>query len=495
MMMKPRPPRAHPEIEQNEIELEYQIGQGAYGTVWKGRCRCKDVAVKVLESQIDAAALEAFRREVVANRLAPHPNVCLFMGACSKPGCLLMCMELLKQDMESLLLGATPLRGFVRLLMAKDAALGMNWLHGSNPVIIHSDLKTSNLLLDEHSRVKVSDFGLSKLLPPGQQLRGTAGSPLWMAPEVLRGEPFNEKADIYSFGLVLWQLLARKPLFPEYSETSNLDQFRAEVCDGNARPQIPTAMLQKLESEVFVQRDTITALMQLMNECWNPVSAERPSFKQIVTTVNTLILSECIAEPYAQQFWRGAFGDNCEEVLWDNFATSFSVIFHTSVEHEPMMRSLKSVLVGKPELSNNVDMVKIEQFGRALAWFGNLEEGIKLLSKIHQVVIAPWFHGDIDGKAALSRLPAQPGAYLIRFSNTSQGCFTISRVITKAGKLCVVHSRIARRHNGYQINSEEITSQAYPTLSDLIVGVKDILGLYTVCPSKDDSIVYDHMGT
>jgi serine/threonine protein kinase len=70
--------------------------------------------------------------------------------------------------------------------MARDAALGMNWLHCSNPVLIHRDLKSSNLLVDENMNVKVCDFGLSQLTPPDKMLRdkqNAKGTPLWMAPE------------------------------------------------------------------------------------------------------------------------------------------------------------------------------------------------------------------------------------------------------------------------------------------------------------------------
>jgi serine/threonine-protein kinase CTR1 len=76
------------------------------------------------------------------------------------------------------------------------------------------DLKASNLLFDENYNCKICDFGLSQLKPRGTNLMdgrdGAKGTPLWMAPEVMMGEPFNEKCDVYAFGLILWFFLTRK---------------------------------------------------------------------------------------------------------------------------------------------------------------------------------------------------------------------------------------------------------------------------------------------
>ena len=86
------------------------------------------------------------------------------------------------------------------LRIAKEVALGMNWLHNAKPPIIHRDLKLTNVLLDANLTAKICDFGLSQekyspfLRDPST---GAKGTPLWMAPEVLRLEPFNEKCDIY----------------------------------------------------------------------------------------------------------------------------------------------------------------------------------------------------------------------------------------------------------------------------------------------------------
>ena len=92
-----------------------------------------------------------------------------------------------------------------RLSMAYDVAKGMNYLHKRNPPIVHRDLKSPNLLVDKKYTVKVCDFGLSRLKANTfLSSKSAAGTPEWMAPEVLRDEPSNEKSDVYSFGVILW---------------------------------------------------------------------------------------------------------------------------------------------------------------------------------------------------------------------------------------------------------------------------------------------------
>jgi serine/threonine protein kinase len=97
--------------------------------------------------------------------------------------------------------------------IAVDAAKGMAYLHYRNPAIIHRDLKSHNLLVDENWKVKVCDFGLSRIYGDTQGNAMTAcGTPCWTAPEILRNSHYTTKADVYSFGIVLW-VCFRAPLF------------------------------------------------------------------------------------------------------------------------------------------------------------------------------------------------------------------------------------------------------------------------------------------
>lgn len=88
------------------------------------------------------------------------------------------------------------------LRIAYQVAVGMSYLHSRNPPIVHRDLKSANILLDDHYHVRIADFGLSRILEEGgRTLTKVVGTPQWMAPESLRGESYDSKADVFSFGV------------------------------------------------------------------------------------------------------------------------------------------------------------------------------------------------------------------------------------------------------------------------------------------------------
>jgi serine/threonine protein kinase len=92
-----------------------------------------------------------------------------------------------------------------RLRMLHGAALGVGHLHALEPAIIHRDLKPSNLLVDENWNVKVADFGFARIKEENATMT-RCGTPCWTAPEILRGEKYSEKADVYSFGIIMWEV-------------------------------------------------------------------------------------------------------------------------------------------------------------------------------------------------------------------------------------------------------------------------------------------------
>jgi serine/threonine protein kinase len=159
-----------PEIPPEEIifdPIKDYLGGGAYGKVYRGFCRGKNVAVKIPSKQnMTESELQSFRHEVEIMRHIFHPNVVLFLGACTQPNKIMIVTELMKTDLERLIHHnpeVSKITLYQRLKMAKDAALGMNWLHGICR-IIHRDLKCANLLVDNNMTVKVTDFGFAENL-------------------------------------------------------------------------------------------------------------------------------------------------------------------------------------------------------------------------------------------------------------------------------------------------------------------------------------------
>lgn len=472
-----------PEIDPSEITRELILGDGSFGAVYKGRCRQKEVAVKVLFRQFDEKSLRAFRKEVAIMSKIFHPNIVLFLGACTSiPGQLMICTELMSSNLETLLLNhQIKLSLLQRVKMAHDAALGILWLHGSNPVFIHRDLKTSNLLVDSNMTVKVCDFGLSQIKPRGSNLKdgqeGAKGTPLWMAPEVLLGQTFNEKVDTYSFGLVLWQFVSRQELFPEFD---NLDVFIKAICHEGRRPVIPA--------------DCPPSLRDLIVACWQANPELRPDFSKIVAALESIIIDIAIPDEYGAALWKQYFGYK-DQVSWRDFLNTFARVFQLTSEHTPPMydllqyasnslspeldlnlRCLKAILVTIAQIQGqDEEVVTMEHFGKVLAWFGSLKaDGIGILDKIRNLMSFGWFHGDIPMQESESRLANKPeGTFLVRFSTSEMGVFTISKVSASG----ISHQRIQRIQGQYAVNNKK----GYNSLPELIAAEYRPLNLLNPC--------------
>ncbi|XP_073109883.1 probable serine/threonine-protein kinase SIS8 isoform X2 [Elaeis guineensis] len=198
------------EIPWEDIILGERIGLGSFGEVYRGEWHGTEVAVKkFLHQEISSDALEEFRSEVRIMKRLRHPNVVLFMGAVTRVPNLSIVTEFLPRGSLFRLIHRpnNQLDERRRLRMALDVARGMNYLHNCTPVIVHRDLKSPNLLVDKNWVVKVCDFGLSRMKHNTfLSSRSTAGTAEWMAPEVLRNEPSDEKCDVFSFGVILWEL-------------------------------------------------------------------------------------------------------------------------------------------------------------------------------------------------------------------------------------------------------------------------------------------------
>ncbi|ONM14054.1 Protein kinase superfamily protein [Zea mays] len=265
------------EISWEELELKERVGAGSFGTVYRADWHGSDVAVKVLTDQdVGEAQLKEFLREIAIMKRVRHPNVVLFMGAVTKCPQLSIVTEYLPRGSLFRLINKAANGEMLdlkrRLRMALDVAKGINYLHCLNPPIVHWDLKTPNMLVDRNWSVKVGDFGLSRFKANTFiSSKSVAGTPEWMAPEFLRGEPSNEKCDVYSFGVILWELLTMQQPWSGLGPA----QVVGAVAFQNRRLPIP--------------KDTSPELAALVEACWDDDPRQRPSFSSIVDTLKKLL--------------------------------------------------------------------------------------------------------------------------------------------------------------------------------------------------------------
>lgn len=260
------------EIPYEELEfLGEQIGRGGYGTVYRSKWRGTVVAVKKMkvEQPVPHDKYSEFLSirysdECQAMASLRHPNIVMFLGACTKPPNLCIVLEFCSRGSlwEVLRDQNTPMPWFLRCKIALDTARGMNYLHQFPVPILHRDLKSLNLLLDDCLNTKIADFGWTRF--KAEIMTNKIGTYQWMAPEVISGEQYSEQADVFSFGIVLWELATRKPPYKEKSG----QQVAQEVVKTGLRPPLP-----KKCPEQF---------LSLMQRCWDQRPEQRPTFARII---------------------------------------------------------------------------------------------------------------------------------------------------------------------------------------------------------------------
>lgn len=264
------------EIDTRHLKFGGKVGSGSFGDLYKGTYFSQEVAIKVLKPErINKEMLGEFSQEVYILRKVRHKNVVQFIGACTKNPNLCIVTEFMSRgsvyDFLHKQRGVFKLPSLLKV--AIDISKGMNYLHQNN--IIHRDLKTANLLMDENEVVKVADFGVARVQAQSGVMTAETGTYRWMAPEVIEHKAYDHKADVFSFGIVLWELLTGE--LP-YSQLTPL-QAAVGVVQKGLRPIIP--------------RDTNRRLAELLERCWQQDAAQRPEFSEILEILQ-LIADELV---------------------------------------------------------------------------------------------------------------------------------------------------------------------------------------------------------
>ncbi|CAL0303843.1 unnamed protein product [Lupinus luteus] len=252
-------------IDFSELTVGTRVGIGFFAEVFRGIWNGTDVAIKVfLEQDLTDENMEDFCNEITILSRLRHPNVILFLGACTRPPRLSMVTEYM--DMGSLyyLIHLSGQKKKIswrkRLKMLRDICRGLMHIHRMR--IIHRDVKSANCLVDKHWTVKICDFGLSRMITDTPMTdASSAGTPEWMAPELIRSELFTEKCDIFSLGVIMWELSTLSRPW----EGIPAERVVYAVANEGSRLEIPEGPLSRL-----------------ISECWAEPN-ERPSCEEILS--------------------------------------------------------------------------------------------------------------------------------------------------------------------------------------------------------------------
>ena len=170
--------------------------------MWKGKWNGSTVAIKkCVRKSMDDSSINIWKEQVSILNTIKHPRVLLFLGAVLEPGRMWLVFEYMKGGNLHTLLRNTDIElpWPFRKRMASDVAMAMHYLHTLTPAIMHRNLKSHNVLVDEDYTVKVSDFSYARFYETAQMMT-QVGTPCWLAPEVMRGGKYDLKADVYRYG-------------------------------------------------------------------------------------------------------------------------------------------------------------------------------------------------------------------------------------------------------------------------------------------------------
>jgi len=264
------------EIKMEDLSFykDSDIGTGTFGDVKKCLWRKTLVAVKFLKKVMENEKenIQSFIEELNLLKKLRHPNILLYLGAnITGPNFFLVTefcdlgnlFDFLHNNPRSELAEAD------RIRIALEIAKGVNYLHSFDPPILHRDLKSLNILLDKNMTVKIADFGWARLRDI--HMTKQRGTFQWMAPEVIKKNSYTEKADIFSYGIILWELWVQEPPY------KNIDRFevaKSVATIKNYRPPLVDVIPESIKA--------------LISACWDYNPDNRPTFEMIIDFIERL---------------------------------------------------------------------------------------------------------------------------------------------------------------------------------------------------------------
>ncbi|KAH0996438.1 hypothetical protein GBA52_020302 [Prunus armeniaca] len=212
-----------------------EVGEGSFSRVWKAvhRESGEVVALKqVFLSRLNRHLKNCLDCEIRFLSSVCHPNIVRLLKAFQNEGCIFLVLEFCNGgNLAAYIRQHGRVQEQIARKFMQQLGAGLEILHSHH--IIHRDLKPENILLshsDDDAVVKVADFGLSRSLHPGDYAETVCGSPLYMAPEVLQFERYDGKVDMWSVGVILFELLNGCPPFPGRTNVQVLKNIKSSTC-------------------------------------------------------------------------------------------------------------------------------------------------------------------------------------------------------------------------------------------------------------------------
>lgn len=386
-----------------------QLGKGGMGEVY----RADDlklghsVALKFLPRHLahDRGRLERLFGEVRIGRQVSHPHVCRLYDIVEWEGTHFISMEYVDgEDLASLIrrIGRLPMDKALEI--ARDLAAGLAAAHDLG--VVHRDLKPANIMIDGRGRARITDFGLAALAEELEGTRGYAGTPQYMAPEQLRGEPATIRSDIYALGLILYEVFTGKRFF----EGATLSEIQAQRSS------------RKTPSVSSVVRDADPAVERVIARCLDDDPLQRPPSAHAVIAAlpggDPLAAALAAGETPSPQMVAaaGEAGDLRPAVAWTGFAAAILTIVALALVSNVSMVYRLVPMTKSPE----VLQAKARDIAALGGYYTNAEPADTAGEWTYERDYLSWLttRGSRDDLVKRMR-EARPGAltYLARFHN------------------------------------------------------------------------------
>ncbi|KAK8469755.1 hypothetical protein PHAVU_005G164700 [Phaseolus vulgaris] len=289
---------SYSEIRTITNNFEKTIGKGGYGIVYLGYLKDgTQAAVKMLLSKSPEGS-QQFQTEAQLLIRVHHKNLASFLGYCNEVGHTAIIYEYMTNgNLEDYLSDAKrePLSWRQRIQIALDAAQGIEYLHhGCKPPIVHRDIKTANILLNEKLQAKVADFGFSKLFSAENESHvstiviGTVG---YLDPEYYISSRLTEKSDVYSFGIVLLELITGQPAIIKGHNNTHIVQWVNQFLE---RGDILQIVDPKMQGDFDF--GSMWKALEAAVACVPSISIQRPSMNHIVGELKESLKMEATRE-------------------------------------------------------------------------------------------------------------------------------------------------------------------------------------------------------
>jgi len=286
-----------PGLKFGRYEIISRIGRGGIGQVWKGHDPELNrlAALKFLRPEAAlGGTMDRLTREARAASALNHPNIITVYEVIRHPDTAIIAMELVDGiSIRGICREAQPPERVVQIGIQIAKALSAAHAHG----IIHCDIKPENILMRSDGVIKVLDFGLARQMETEAAGGGVAGTPRYMSPEQTRSEPLTPATDIYSFGLVLYELATGRHIFPDDVTFGDIQSGAAS--DPFAPSVLKHALPKKLNSLIFAMvagppaerpsaEDVVRALREIRRQLETPIPGKVGRGKQVIATVSLL---------------------------------------------------------------------------------------------------------------------------------------------------------------------------------------------------------------